>query len=143
MTFIKLGKEDVDLIVKINSQGFSDGWSAQMLSDSFVKGGLKAVALKVEENFVGVITYTQVLDSADIEGVCVIKGERKKGYGKALLRFVEGELKREGVKQILLEVRESNESARALYNACGFSNLSVRKNYYDNGENAVIMIKEL
>jgi ribosomal-protein-alanine N-acetyltransferase len=39
-----------------------------------------------------------------------------------------------------LEVRESNEAARALYRQHGFEEVSIRPNYYqDTGETAVVM----
>ncbi len=45
-----------------------------------------------------------------------------------------------GVKNMTLEVRESNEAARNLYRSMGFEDAGRRKRYYsDNGEDALIM----
>ena len=44
---------------------------------------------------------------------------------------------------MFLEVRSSNTPAINLYKKAGFTNLSVRKKYYDDGEDAVVMAKEL
>ena len=47
-----------------------------------------------------------------------------------------------GVNRLLLEVRESNFSAIGTYEKSGFARLSIRKGYYCDGENAVVMVKE-
>jgi ribosomal-protein-alanine N-acetyltransferase len=47
------------------------------------------------------------------------------------------------MNEATLEVRVSNEPARALYRAYGFHDVGLRKRYYeDNGEDAVIMTTE-
>ncbi len=40
---------------------------------------------------------------------------------------------------VYLEVRESNESARVLYARYGFAELGIRKSYYHDGEDALVM----
>ena len=42
-----------------------------------------------------------------------------------------------------LEVREGNSSAILLYRSCGFKAAGRRKNYYSNGEDALLMEREL
>ena len=46
------------------------------------------------------------------------------------------------LKKLFLEVRESNEVAINLYIKFGFKKISKRTKYYDDGETAVIMLKE-
>ncbi|HEY3998334.1 MAG TPA: hypothetical protein VGO93_05685, partial [Candidatus Xenobia bacterium] len=45
----------------------------------------------------------------------------------------------DGVKWTVLEVRESNEVAQAMYRRFGFRQIGTRKRYYENEENAVVM----
>ena len=47
------------------------------------------------------------------------------------------------ITQIFLEVRVSNESAKALYLKLGFKPVGIRKNYYENSEDAIVMLKVL
>ena len=42
-----------------------------------------------------------------------------------------------------LEVRAGNQPAIKLYRGCGFASAGVRRGYYRDGEDAVIMVKEL
>jgi ribosomal protein S18 acetylase RimI-like enzyme len=48
-----------------------------------------------------------------------------------------------GVKDVFLEVRRSNIAANRLYKALGFEEVGIRRGYYENGENAIVMHYEL
>ena len=52
-------------------------------------------------------------------------------------------MQKEGMKRVFLEVRVSNSAALALYLKCGFCGKFVRPRYYGDGEDAVIMAKDL
>ena len=55
-----------------------------------------------------------------------------------------GFCKEKGAERMLLEVREKNSAARALYESFGFEQISVRKNYYSHPtEDAIIYRREL
>jgi cellulose biosynthesis protein BcsQ len=53
------------------------------------------------------------------------------------------ELKNQGIEKIFLEVRKSNIPAKSLYEKIGYKEISVRKKYYSDGEDAVVMAKEI
>ncbi len=143
MNFVRLLKKDIDLILSVQKDNFKDGWNKAQLISAFDGGNFYALAIEEGGVTVGIITYSLSFDTADIESVVVVSSERKKGYGKLLVERAVLDLEERGVKSILLEVREFNLPAIALYTACGFSKISVRKKYYFDGENAVIMQKEL
>ena len=58
-----------------------------------------------------------------------------------MLTLVENELKKSGVKKIFLEVSTNNFPALNLYKNNGFVQISVRKNYYEDGSDAILMEK--
>lgn len=92
----------------------------------------------------GFIAVMVNYDSADLLDIAVDVEYRNKGVGLALMSFMEAECILRGVKEIFLEVRESNAPAISLYLKCGFEKISVRKKYYGNPtEDAVIMRKTL
>lgn len=79
-------------------------------------------------------------DEGHITNVAVRPGYRNRRIGshiiEALLEYTEGE----GINSYTLEVRKSNDAARALYEKYGFTVEGVRKEYYrDNKEDAYIM----
>jgi len=67
---------------------------------------------------------------------------RRQGIACALMEAGVQHAKAEGVTKIFLEVADQNIAARALYAAFGFTQLSVRKHYYTNGSDALIMVLE-
>lgn len=84
--------------------------------------------------------------------VAIKKEYQEQGFGeKLLIESIENLIKdnkNAGIKNInfsenkfLLEVNENNVKALKLYKKIGFEEISVRKNYYGNNENAIIMIK--
>jgi [ribosomal protein S18]-alanine N-acetyltransferase len=69
---------------------------------------------------------------------------RRRGLATLLVRALRAEGERSGARVILLEVRESNAAALALYHGLGFVELDRRARYYaDSGEDAVVMQLEL
>lgn len=76
----------------------------------------------------------------DIVNVAVRKTLRRRGIANDLLNALITDAKKLILSTLILEVRESNVSARALYTKIGFSEVGVRKNYYSNPrENAILM----
>ena len=70
--------------------------------------------------------------------------DRRRGVARALVGRVLAYARENGARLVLLEVRQSNDAARALYRSAGFSENGVRRGYYsDNGEDAVEMCVEL
>ena len=143
MNFIKLTQKDIDYILSVYQGNFADGWNKNMLISAFEDGRFHAIALENQGVPVGVVTFSVALDTADIEGVVVVLSERKKGFGAKLIKKAEQEMIALGVTKAFLEVRESNVPAKNLYQSLGYGKISVRKNYYSDGENAIVMAKDL
>jgi ribosomal protein S18 acetylase RimI-like enzyme len=59
-----------------------------------------------------------------------------------MLGIMENELRKNGIKQIFLEVAEDNRPARSLYEQNGYVRVGIRPKYYD-GVDAIMMKKEL
>ena len=68
----------------------------------------------------------------ELQYVVVTKRFRRRGVGAYLLNEFISHVRATGGRQIFLEVRESNQSARRLYNALGFKETGLRKSYYAN-----------
>jgi ribosomal-protein-alanine N-acetyltransferase len=75
-----------------------------------------------------------------ILNVAVAPGWRRRGIARWLLGFALAQAARAGAGRALLEVRESNAPARALYANMGFVHLGLRRDYYTEPlENAVVL----
>ena len=84
--------------------------------------------------------YLMILDSIDVYeilAIATIEEYRNKGIAQELLDKIK-------IKDIFLEVRESNQVAISFYKKNKFKEISVRKNYYSEpNENAIIMKLEV
>ena len=74
-----------------------------------------------------------------IATLAVLPEVRGRGIGKALLRACEDLLE---VSQIRLNVRVSNRVAIRLYEETGYQKAGLWKDYYEDGEDALVMQKE-
>ena len=88
----------------------------------------------------GYAVFYDTFDSIDLFEIAISKEKQGKGYGNTLLSYTADIFCKNG-RKIFLEVNENNEKAIRLYKKNGFEEISVRKNYYGNNQNAVIMMK--
>ena len=66
----------------------------------------------------------------ELENVVVAESARRRGIASLLLRELIVQVRAARGRSIFLEVRDSNQSARALYRKMGFEEAGFRKNYY-------------
>jgi len=130
--------EQVYFILKEN---FKNPWSIETInaSNPFSR---KLVAL-YEEKIVGFLNGEIILDEGNILMISVKKEFQNKGVGRKLMNRFEKLAKKEGVKAIYLEVSEKNINAIDFYKKLGFIPIGLRKKYYKNGENALLLKKEV
>ena len=89
------------------------------------------------------IKYSDLTKKEVTVNLTIDSDYRRNGFAKALLGLLEVKLQEKNIEKIFLEVRESNLPAKNLYSTCGYKEISKRKKYYSDGEDAVIMAKEL
>ena len=94
-----------------------------------------------DSGVVGYILGTKIPPEAEIYRIAVREDKRQRGIGYRLLSFALKTERGSGVETVFLEVRSKNIPARALYNAYGFKEIGIRKNYYQNpSDDAIIMM---
>ena len=83
-----------------------------------------------------------LFEEGELQNIAVSPSCRRKGLGRALLRYCIGLAFEKGVQRLLLEVRAGNSAAKSLYETEGFVSYAFRKNYYRNPtEDAILMEK--
>ncbi len=99
----------------------------------------------VDGKVVGFLDFYITFNSATIVQIAVKEEYRKKGIGNLLLGAMIRECEAQGdpVEFITLEVRESNKNAQAFYKKHKFENITTKKAYYDDGEDAIYMVRSL
>ena len=143
MKIIPMNESHVAQVAALEKQCFSDPWSENSVA-SELENPLSLWLIAEEDGAVcGYVGSQTVLDETDMMNIAVRPDCRRKGIAAALITELVSRLKARGSRILRLEVRESNFSAIALYEALGFTQLGLRKNYYRNPkENALILGKE-
>ena len=140
---------DIRPLMKLDREVSTRPWSEKSLSPyvSPSPGDSRfALVLEVAGEFVAFLLYTRLLDEANIDSVAVASSRQGRGCGRALLLAALNRMSEAGLQRCMLEVRESNLAARALYENNGFIVDGVRPRYYrtDQGsEDALLMSRRL
>ncbi|MCC6746280.1 MAG: ribosomal protein S18-alanine N-acetyltransferase [Deltaproteobacteria bacterium] len=88
----------------------------------------------------GFSNYWIVADEVHLLKVATAPTLRRQGVARSLLRELLEEGRRCHCRLVTLEVRRSNDAAGALYASLGFQTAGVRRRYYENGEDALVML---
>ena len=137
----KLTSDDIDYIEQIfnlEKEIFKNSAFSKSYLNTLIKGDNSFVYVYLIDS--KVCGYLIVLDSIDVYeilAIATIEEYRNKGIAQELLAKIR-------IKNIFLEVRESNQTAINFYKKNKFKEISIRKNYYSEPtENAVIMKLEV
>lgn len=149
---------DLDSVLEIEEHSFSHPWTRKQFLSEMGRGYVSHCHVAVfrdykecrvqvpksgEETLIGFIMAWLVSDELHITNLAVAPAARRRGVAAALLEKSLLEATDMGATWCQLEVRCSNKPARQLYLGHGFKSLGMRKGYYHNGEDAIIMGKEL
>lgn len=139
--FRELTKDDVPRMHELEKLCFTLPWSEDMLSEEMDDNPFALyIGAFCERILIGYLGIWRILDEAHMTNLAVHPDHRRQGIAKALINRMKKTMTQNGVKNMTLEVRESNEAARNLYRSMGFEDAGRRKRYYsDNGEDALIM----
>ena len=139
----KMRASDVDAVAELEQQIFRDAWTGKGIMDT-LQSKQAFLLVAEEEAVLGYCIVYYVLDEGEIARIAVGEPFRKRGVGQAMLHAVEEICRSLGVTRLLLDVRESNETARKFYTVFGFKVDGIRKNFYDfPKEHAVLMSKDI
>lgn len=86
------------------------------------------------KQIIGYIIYWIIEDLIEIHHIAVKNEFQRRGVGSTLIRFLLADARKKKVKQIFLEVRQSNSVAIQFYDKFGFKQVRRRKKYYRNPE---------
>jgi ribosomal-protein-alanine N-acetyltransferase len=137
--------EDVDAMVAIEDTSFTNPWTREMYLAELKQPGVAFFFLARDRRgtAIGFCSFWKVVDEIHVNNLAVLPEWRRRGVGSSLLARVVAEGLREGARSAMLEVRESNRSARQLYEKAGFSLAGRRQGYYSKPvEDALVLRME-
>jgi ribosomal-protein-alanine N-acetyltransferase len=141
-------RSDMTAIMALEQQLFpEDAWTPEMFAMEFAQPASRRLYLVAEDGN-ALVGYAGMMftggSQADVVTLAVNPARWGQGTGTALLMALVGEAEKRDYEEVLLEVREDNPRARQLYRRHGFTEIGIRRGYYQpSGANAVVMRKEL
>lgn len=155
----------LDVIVPIESTAYAHPWQRRHFADSLAAGYTlqmlllpaqatpatatwqRAPALPDGRYVLGYWVAMPGVDEAHLLNLTTVPQHQRQGWARCMMQALLGWAQTQAAQTLWLEVRASNTAARALYAACGFAVVGVRKAYYPNGagprEDAIVMQRPL
>ncbi len=131
-------------IINIENASFSCPWSEKAFTEALNNKNIAVYIISEGKTVYGFYCLMTVEDEAELLNIAVTPSHRNNGYGQMLLSHAIMYAKEKRINNIYLEVRESNITARGLYEKFGFTKIGVRKRYYSRPiEDAILMLKTL
>lgn len=130
---------DLEQIKENLQTDFDDFWNFEIFKEELANTNSMYLVLKYENEIVSFGGIKIILDEADIMNIVTKKDKRNQGFAKFLLNKLITIAKEQNCKTITLEVNENNLPAIKLYKDFKFKEIGKRKNYYKNGDTAILM----
>jgi ribosomal-protein-alanine N-acetyltransferase len=134
---------DLDAVLAIEQACFPRAWSREHFLAELASHHSVVVVAEQEGRLIGYLCLSIVLDEAEVLDVAVLPTVQRSGAGTVLLAWACDEARRRGATVLRLEVRATSGPAIALYERFGFVRSGLRKAYYENGVDALLMDKNL
>ena len=138
-----LTKEDINAVVELEEKYLLETIGYEMLANELHNKYAHFFVAKNDDEVIGYIGGWIIDTTCDMINFVVKEEYQRMGIGTKLYLTLENKTKELGANEILLEVRINNIKAQNFYEKHGFKQIFVRTKYYKNGEDALILRKEL
>ena len=133
---------DVPHVAAIEVSAFADPWSARAFHDALANPAVYfACAHGDAGRIVGYVVAWFAGGEGEIANIAVVNDAWGTGVGGALLDAAIEHGAQRGAAMVFLEVRESNQRARQLYQSRGFDEVGRRRDYYRNPREDAIVLR--
>lgn len=133
----ELRLNDLPELIDIERRAFTHPWPPEAFDENLLPNSW---VILVEDKLVGYVLYHVFEDEAVILNIAIDPDYQGLSHGSHLLQQTLDMLESEGKRRIFLDVRETNLTALNVYKKLGFTEIGIRKDYYNNPiENAIMM----
>ena len=131
---------DLDRVMDIEVASYSIPWTEGTFRSLLRRGDAELVVAESGGRVIGYAVFWFVVDQGELGNIAVADEWRSRGIGGRLVLDALRRAAQHGVRELFLEVRPSNTSARDLYVRHGFREVGRRRNYYlKPSEDALVM----
>jgi ribosomal-protein-alanine N-acetyltransferase len=131
---------DAASLVEIERRCFSDPWSETSFREALDSPWTFGLVAHRGNGVAGYLIGREVAGTGEVLNLAVAPDYRRHGVARALLRAALRYLRKRRVEEVFLEVRESNQSAQALYLSSGFRPVGQRAAYYRNPKEDALVL---
>lgn len=136
--------QDIEAITPNFQTEFDEFWNINNLKNDFENPNSTYYIAKLDGEIVGFAGFLKICDEANLMNIVTKVNKRHLGIGKKLLENIIKEAKNQNLKTITLEVNEKNTYAINLYEKkFNFKRIGLRKKYYNNTDDAILMSMSL
>ena len=136
----RLIKSDILPIVRLEEMYLGETFGEEMLEAELDSNIAKFYTILEDDKVIGYIGCYVYIGDIEVLNFVIDEEYQRKGYGQMLFDYMVNETGH--VRSITLEVRRSNEKGKNFYFKNGFREVGVRKEYYKNKEDALVLLKE-
>lgn len=130
-----VGRGHSKILAELHGQCFAKGWGHLEFESFFERAGVfAAIAYHREKKPVGFVLCWLVDQQCDLLSMGVLADFRRDGIGQMLLDYATENARSLGAGHMALEVNINNKAARELYEAQGYAQYHIRKDYYSNAD---------
>ena len=138
----KMEFRDIKKVVELEEKYLLESLGEKLLASELSEknNGVSFYVIENDDVVIGYIGRYYFFQEAEVLNFVVDESYQRQGYGQKLFDKMVEDMK--DVKKITLEVRASNIKGINFYTKNGFKQVGVRKRYYKNGEDALLLLKE-
>jgi [ribosomal protein S18]-alanine N-acetyltransferase len=133
----------LDAVMAIEAAAYAFPWTRGNFIDSLAAGYPARVLLGAQRQLLGYFITMPGVDEMHLLNITVAPAEQGRGHARCMIDALIPICQEHAARELWLEVRDSNERARAMYFHFGFTAVGVRKGYYPapfgRREDAVVM----
>jgi len=141
------GPFDLDEIARIEAESFPVPWKREFFATELVEPHRYLRVLVSDDGSEprvgGYLFAVSLYEEFHVNKIATDLRLRRQGYGRHLLEDALARARSMGSTAITLEVRVSNEAARTFYRSYGFTEAYRRRAYYQDGEDALVLVRSL
>ena len=140
MIIKRLSKEYISDIVKLELSTLNTTLGEDMLENAIDDPFSIYLVATINDKLVGYISSHYVSPELEILNFCVNPSNQRQGVGQALYNEL---LKISNAKKVFLDVKSTNNKGKSFYKKNGFKEISIRKSYYSDNTDDIVMMKEI
>lgn len=139
MEISKMSTSHLEEIKDILLTDFDDFWTYSVFKSELENPNSQYFVAIQDDEIVGFAGVWKAIDDMHITNIVTKISKRHLGIASTLLEKLIAISKEDQVDSLTLEVNENNTYAIKLYEKYNFKKIGLRKNYYAQNENAIIM----